>query len=262
MKMTHKYRRQELSIFIISLPHSSKGQYLESQLRRIYGLKPFRLEGVTPNDLPCASTQMDHFHQGKIRLLSCVEVATALSHQRAREFAYRNGSDWNLILEDDSELITEKSYLLSEIIKDLSPDISNFVHLFPEQNGLLAKSSKANLLKIVKVPDYANAYLLNRCALSVILPKAKNSHTYLADWPRMPRQLNKWASAYSVFRHPTEEESPSSITESRFRLQGNARNFRIFFLLKQTVFKHVSKFLTSYGDQPIKNEQLRTVILW
>ena len=190
-----------VSIFIISVKNSRNFDNLVESLVQSFGITPTTSWGVTPKELPCYQTAL-HLHEGKYRPLSCHEVAAALSHSRARELAFAEGNEWSVFLEDDSELIQDDNSDLIKSLLKLATGVPFFVHLFPEQNGILTSSRYPGINSIWKIPDYANAYALNSEGLRFFLKNTDRTHLYLADWPKFPTRIKKIATSRSVFRHP------------------------------------------------------------
>jgi len=247
-----------ISIFILTVKGSRNFDKLAESLLQTFGIPPKILWGVTPKDLPCANTP-PHLHQGKYRSISCNEVAAALSHVRARELAFVGGEEWSIFLEDDSELIrSENSEFLANLL-NLPTDAPFFVHLFPEQNGILARSRYPGMNSIWKMPDYANAYALNSKGLKFILKDANQSHLYLADWPRFSPRINKLATSRSIFRHPCQSIESSLISDERQRIQSYSRTYTFNYLIKQAIFRIFRIPLAKIASEDIANENLRSV---
>ena len=250
-----------ISIFIISVKNSRNFDNLVESLVQSFGITPTMSWGVTPKELPCYETAL-HLHEGKYRPLSCHEVAAALSHSRARELAFTEGNEWNIFLEDDSELIrSENSEFIASLLK-LPSEIPFFVHLFPEQNGILTRSKYPGINSLLKIPDYANAYALNAEGLKLFLKNADWSHVYLADWPKFSPRIKKIAISRSVFRHPSQGVDCSLISVERNLIQANSRAFTFKYRLKQSVFKLSRIPFSKFGSEKIASESLRSITLW
>lgn len=247
-----------ISIFIISVKNSRNFDKLVDTLIQNFGITPTTSWGVTPTELPCYETAL-HLHEGKYRSLSCHEVAAALSHSRARELAFVEGKEWNIFLEDDSELIrSENSEFLASLLK-LPSDLPFFVHLFPEQNGILTSSQYPGMNLIRKMPDYANAYALNAEGLKLFLKNTNRSHLYLADWPRFSPRIKKIAISRSVFRHPFQSIDSSLISDERNLIQANSRTFAINYRITQAIFRISRIPFAKFGSENIANENLRSI---
>jgi len=250
-----------VSFFIISVKNSRNYDKLVESLVQNFGIPPITSWGLTPSDLPC-SDNAPHLHKGKPRPLSCNEVAAALSHSRARELAFTEGKEWSIFLEDDSELIQDDNSDLVAGLSQLPTDVPFFVHLFPEQNGILTKSRYPCMYTIRKMPDYANAYALNTEGLKSLLERADRAHLYLADWPKFPSRIKKMAISRSIFRHPFQSIDSSLISDERKKIQANSRAFTYKYRLKQTFFKFCRIPLSKFGSEKIANESLRSVTWW
>lgn len=247
-----------ISIFIISVRSSRKFDNLTESLVQSFGISPTISWGVTPKELPCYETA-PHLHEGKYRPLSCHEVAAALSHSRARELAFAQGEEWNIFLEDDSELIrNENSEFIASLLK-LPPEIPFFVHLFPEQNGILTSSQYPGMNSIRKIPDYANAYVVNAKALKLFLSNADKSHLYLADWPRFSPRIKRIATSRSIFRHPSGSIDSSLISDARNLIQANSKGFAIKYRIKQASFRILRIPFMKFGSENIASENLRSI---
>lgn len=250
-----------ISFFIISVKNSRNFDKLVETLVQSFGVTPITSWGVTPKELPCSDTSL-HVHEGKHRPISCHEVAAALSHSRARELAFAEGNEWSIFLEDDSELIqSENSDFLASLL-NLSSDVPFFVHLFPEQNGILTSSQYPGMNSIQKIPDYANAYALNAEGLKLFLKNANRSHVHLADWPIFSPRIKKISTSRSIFRHPSQSVDSSSISDERNLIQANSRAFSFKYRLKQSVFKFSRIPFAKFGSEKIASESLRSTKLW
>ena len=250
-----------ISIFIISVKNSRNFDNLVETLVQNFGVSPTKSWGVTPGDLPCSDIA-PHLHKGKYRPLSCHEVAAALSHSRARELALAQGNEWSIFLEDDSELIQDNNSDLIASLLRLPKAVPFFVHLFPEQNGIMTRSRYPGMNSILKIPDYANAYALNTEGLKFLLKKTDQAHLYLADWPKFPSRIKKMATSKSIFRHPFQSIDSSLISDERKRIQANSRAFKYTYRLKQAIFKFSRIPFDEFGSERIANESLRSVTWW
>ena len=247
-----------ISIFIISVKKSRNFDKLIETLVQSFGVTPTTSWGVTPKELPCSGTSL-HVHEGKYRPLSCHEVAAALSHSRARELAFAEGNEWSVFLEDDSELIqNENSNFLASLL-NLPSDVPFFIHLFPEQNGILTSSQYPGMNSIRKLPDYANAYAMNKESLKLLLENTNRSHLYLADWPRFSPRIKKLATSTSVFRHPYQSIDSSLISDERNLIQANSRAFNIKYRITQSIFRIFRIPCAKFGSENIANESLRSI---
>ncbi len=250
-----------ISFYIISVKNSRNYDRLVESLVHNFGISPVITWGVTPSDLPCSGSA-PHSHKGKYRSLSCHEVAAALSHSRARELAFAEGKEWSIFLEDDSELLQDDNSDLIKSLLNLPTDVPFFVHLFPEQNGVLTKSRYPGLKVVWKIPDYANAYALNSEGLKFLLEKVDQTHTYLADWPKFPPTIKRMATSRSIFRHPFQSMDSSLISDGRTSIQSNSRAFTYKYRLKQAIFKFSRIPFNKFGTERIANESLRSVTWW
>jgi hypothetical protein len=248
----------QLSVYIITVKGARNYDNLVKSVIHSFGVNPTILLGVTPNDLPCGGMGL-HIHEGKYRQLSCHEVAAALSHARARELALVEGSTWALFLEDDSELIQKDNLDFITDVMNLPTEIPFFVHLFPEQNGILKNCKFPGMKFIWKMPDYANAYALNSKGINALTKSANVSHLYLADWPKFSRHIVKIAPVRSIFRHPFQSIDTSLISHERLRIQGSSKTFTFFYRLKQFIFKISRIPLPKFGTERIATENLRSV---
>ena len=248
-----------ISIFIISVKNSRNYDNLVENLIQSFGISPRTSWGVTPKELPCSEIA-PHLHEGKYRPLTCHEVAAALSHSRARELAFAEGNEWSIFLEDDSELIrSENSDFIASLLK-LPTDVPYFLHLFPEQNGILTRSRHPGMNSIWKMPDYANAYALNTVGLKLLLRNTDQSHLYLADWPKLSPRVKKIATSRSVFRHPIQSIDSSLISDERSMIQANSRAFTFKYRVKQVIFRIFRIPFAKFGSENIASESLRSTI--
>jgi GR25 family glycosyltransferase involved in LPS biosynthesis len=250
-----------ISFYIISVKNSRNCDDLVKSLIHNFGISPVISWGVTPSDLPC-SYSSPHLHKGEYRSLSCNEVAAALSHSRARELAFAEGKEWSIFLEDDSELLQDNNSDLIESLLKLPTDFPFFVHLFPEQNGILTRSRYPGISSIWKIPDYANAYALNTEGLKFLLKKTNQTHLYLADWPKFPPGIKRVATSRSIFRHPPQSIDSSLISDERKSILANSRAFTYKYRLNQAIFRFSRIPFNKFGSEKIANESLRSVTWW
>lgn len=251
----------QFSVYIITVEGTRSFDNLKLDLIKSFGIQPTIVFGLTPKNLPCAGTPT-HVHDGKQRKLSCSEVAAALSHSRARELAYSQGSDWSIFLEDDSEFVENDNSNFLKNLFTLPKDEPVFVHLFPEQNGILISSQFEGMRQILKLPDYANAYCLNKIGLKSLIANSDINHLYLADWPKFPKKMLKLASRRSIFRHPHEDSSSSLIVQGRNLIQSNSMSYKLIYRVKQLSFMFIRPLFPNFGIERISSESLRTIKLW
>jgi hypothetical protein len=104
-----------------------------------------------------------------IHELSRVEVAISLSHHLARKQALISESNWCVFLEEDANLRESFSKLkkLTETLDEINryKGLALGIHLFPEQYGILCQKGEDPYLTVIKMPDYAVGYALNRLAI-------------------------------------------------------------------------------------------------
>lgn len=251
----------QISIYIITVKDTRNYDSLVGSLIQHFGFTPSIVWGITPKDLPCANTGT-HLHEGRYRQLSCHEVAAALSHARAREMAISEGGEWAIFLEDDSELIQNDNLDFISNLLRLPGEIPFFVHLFPEQNGILSSSRITGMNTIRKMPDYANAYALNTQGLRSLLKNTNRSHLYLADWPKFSRRIKKIAPTRSIFRHPLQSIDSSLISTEREGIHASQMAFRLNYRFKQVIFKIFRIPFARFGHEDIASENLRSVTWW
>jgi len=193
--------------------------------------------------------------------LTCVERAASVSHQIARNIASSFDTNWVLILEDDAIIFEDFFNSLEELIS-LSLDKYHEplgYHLFPEQFGILKRKS-ANLAKILLMPDYAVAYVLNQPALRFA---ANNSHSCsreLADWPSYMKKISWFAPLQSCVAHPVLSGlfHNSSIETSRSSRQ---KSWGILFFrnwTKKVILIFTIPFSRKLGDNQISAPDLRS----
>lgn len=249
-----------LAIFIISIPNHRNVDGLVATVKQSLGISPQLVNALTPENLLCAKSSL-HQHAGKIRSISCPEFAAALSHSRARNLAIKQGADWNLFLEDDSEPCIPNLSLEINKCTNVSKNQAIFIHLFPEQNGILKRNQRNDFFQILKMPDYANAYMLNQKALLHLQDITPNSHLYLADWPKFPNSILKLATKTSLFAHPSQQVANSRIEVSRLLFQQRGSSYRKYYLARQYIFKSSAPFFQRFGGNPIASEDLRSFVI-
>jgi hypothetical protein len=251
---------KQIAIFILSVRGSRNFDKLKEDVTHSFGVAPSVLWGITPKELPCTHKGF-HAHTGKIRSLSCSEVAAAVSHSRAREIAYTSGAEWSFFLEDDSDILQIDNSAFIYDVSMLPGNLPFLLHMFPEQNGILSNSKFLGMKTIRKMPDYANAYAVNRLGLNLLIKETKRNHLYLADWQRFPRSLIRIAPSRSIFRHPAESLASSLIAQDRIRIQSQMKSFKLRYRIKQFLFKIIRVPFMKFGSEEIEVEGLRSV-LW
>ena len=257
----------DLGIFILTVPGTRDVMSLINTVQKFLNTVPIVVEAITPAALPCGGKHLGG--SGRHRNgLSCVEVATSLSHQRARNLASARKCNWSLFLEDDSIVQSSISFL-----PDLILEIESFgsgeqpvgIHLFPEQFGILRKHTRS-LLNVVALPDYAVGYVLNAKALRESEKLAEKIHLSVADWPKGMDQIHWYAPTRSLITHPNLDNHPSqSQIEELRRLRASQSSFSYRFvnypLLRILVLRLGSLLGMKYGKNWIASERIRSVVL-
>ena len=256
-----------IGTIIISLPKKRNPKALLESLSGLPINEIKILEATIPMDLTCREIVGDHEHYGNKRSMSCSEVSAAISHHRARAIAIAEDWDAVLILEDDA-VLKDKSELLVILTQLQEQDhVPVLVHLFPEQYGIMRnRGNHEYFYDVIKIPDYAVSYILNRQALKEIIKLAPVVNRDLADWPIGIKQLRLIAPKSSIFIHPVNDENvtSSSIWLGRNKILDARKGidrYRILEFYRFTLYKIVSLFSSKYGSNKIISEKLRSLIL-
>jgi hypothetical protein len=257
----------EIGVIIISLPNKRNPITL---LRSLSGIpiKEIRiLEATTPINLMCRGIVEAHVHVGNQRSMSCSEVAAAISHHRARAIALAEDWDSVLILEDDAVL--DNRFELVKILTRMHELVQApvLIHLFPEQFGIMKnRGNHEYFYDVMKIPDYAVSYILNRRALQKIVGIAPVVSRDLADWPIGIKQLQLIAPKSSIFIHPINDENQKSssiwlVRKKILAARKRVDRYRILEIYRFLIYKFVALFTSRYGSNTIASENLRSLIL-
>lgn len=249
----------KIEVVIISVEGSESLPKLEKTLQKLrfnYSV----LLATTPENLELkTSTTIS---------LSPVEIATAISHQRARAFVLEQGCEWAIILEDDAQILDDFidiQFLIENIEAYFGRESKLAIHLYPEQFGILRSNSREPFFRVISLPDCAVGYAMNKNALnaSIFIQGIENE---VADWHSEIRKLTWLAPKASLVLHP-------DLGNSKIRsLTTNPRNNRVMarsFLEKLIMYPYLKMFvlrinfpcLRKYGCNPISSEKLRTKTL-
>lgn len=199
--------------------------------------------------------------------LSDVEIATALSHHKARLFALDKNCDWNLFLEDDAILrkgFSEKLFsFLDKLEENIDFELPVGVHLFPEQFGIL--EARTGFYKILSLPDCAVGYILNQKALRMS-SHVVNIQKDVADWPNIFSNFVWFTPTASLVIHPDISIStnlsdtflPRQLRTRHLNLVTKILNypFRKMFCIKVLLI-----FADSFGCNYVSSERIRTRIV-
>jgi hypothetical protein len=133
-------------------------------------------------------------------------------------------------------------------------------HLFPEQFGILKKIS-ANIARVLMIPDYAVAYILNEPALKLSMDSSDKCSRFLADWPKFLKNIHWFAPLKSTVFHP--EVNPmsdfdSSIHSSRIYRLSQLNKFHIYYKFKKIIIMAFSLFIKELGTAKINAPKLRS----
>jgi len=258
----YKYTKampNKIEIVVISVAGSESLPKLENDLDRIR--IPFRI-------LLATTPQSSDFVSNGDEKLSPIEIATSISHQRARKLAFDLGCEWAIILEDDAEILNgfvNIPNLIAKIDFNFKHVSELAIHLYPEQFGILKSNLNEPYLRILSLPDCAVAYAMNKNALKASL-EIQGIESEVADWHPAMRKFSWFAPNASLVRHPdVRDPSVRSLTAGPRNDRINARSvidkmlsypmMKIFFL------RIILRYSKSYGNNPISKEKLRTRIL-
>ena len=231
---------------------------LEQSLEKI-GFKARVLSATTPESSDFISLE-------NIKL-SPVEIATSISHQRARKFALELGCEWAIILEDDAQIIggfENIETLIKQIEMTLGHESALAVHLYPEQFGILKSNSKESFFRVLSVPDCAVGYAMNKNALRATM-SIQGIETEVADWHRELRKFSWFAPKSSLVIHPDVRKSNiRSLTRDPRNHRVNQRTLikrlASYPILKMFFLRFPLPYSSSYGHNPISSEKLRTKV--
>lgn len=246
----------EIEIVVVSVFGSKSLPKLEHNLHEL-GLKHFVIQATTP--------QSAEFVLPAEISLSPVEVATSISHQRARTFALELGCKWAIILEDDAQILDvfgDIASLIGDIESQFGPDSELAVHLYPEQFGLLKSRFGESFYRVLSLPDCAVGYAMNRKALAASVA-IQRIEFEVADWHSEIRKFTWLAPKASLVIHP-------DVGDIKVRsLTSDPRNKRIRArsLMQKLVAYPFARILLlrinwphshRYGYNSISSEKLRT----
>ena len=249
------------SFVIISLHNSSQIDYLVDQLRLIGPKNIQILPASRPSDI-------DKDFVGRIKNISSVERAIALSHHRARALGNSLESDWVISLEEDALPTSNFEFLphfLTTVAKQFGVGRQIAVHLAPEQFGLLINKPCNVILRTLMLADCAVAYGLNQEALKRSM-KVKFKENEVADWPKFIKRF-QWVSPLKpIFSHPDLKLPSTSSATSEIREKMNFRKGFIKKLLRFSNFKLItflviSSFGYPYGNGYVANERFRSKVI-
>lgn len=201
--------------------------------------------------------------------ISQAESSVSLSHIKARSEGLISNFDWILILEDDV-IISEPEKLMSTLnwcFENISTFDPVAISFFPPQFGIFKKlKENQNLLKVLKVPDYAVATLYSRSALEVCSQNINRQIGNIADWPTIIKKKLKWFATRDLFlNHPK-----LSIVKDNSAVQAQRlirQNYQSIYLRAKGRFIYlifnILKLITKpYKGGFIASENLRSRVLW
>jgi hypothetical protein len=248
----------KIEIVVISVEGSKCLPDLKKSLEKI-GVKARVLSATTP-----ASSDFISLENIK---LSPVEIATSISHQRARKFALEIGCEWAVILEDDAQIIDgfeNIETLIEQIEMNLGLESALAVHLYPEQFGILTSNSKESFYRILSLPDCAVGYAMNKLALRATM-SIQGIENEVADWHKEIRKISWFAPKSSLVTHPDVSNSNiRSLTSDPRKNRVNQRTLiekiASYPILKMFLLRFFMPYSSSYGQNPISSEKLRTKV--
>ena len=261
--------RTPLKAFIIALPGSQNALNLMSSLKFRFHIDSEIVTAITPSNNGCGMLVTAHTHGFGSDVLSCIEFAISESHKAAREVALASGCEWSLILEEDALLqdnLNEIPNILDSLGESATNNIACGLHLFPEQYGVLIRSKVSNVYRVMSLPDFAVAYVLNFEALVEVCELAKSAKIQIADWPRFMKKIRWYAVKDSVILHPdiSLHQNPSSTfgprtniknSKSLIKRYSNSRNLLLPLFKIGKITHH------TLGHNAIASEKIRSVIL-
>lgn len=257
----------DLGIFVLSVPGTRDTSNLINSIQSLLHITPAVVDSVTPASLPCKGVhpQDPRRHENG---LSCIEIATSISHHRARNLAFSLGHRWALFIEDDGIpqlAIADLPNLISAVERVATCDKPTGIHLFPEQFGILRQRNH-EFLDVLSLPDYAVGYILNESALHLAEKLAPTIHLSVADWPKGITAINWFAPTQSFIIHPNLDNYPSqSQIEEQRRFRATHASFAHQFLqypfFRILVLRSARLLGLTYGKSWIGSEKIRSVAL-
>jgi hypothetical protein len=256
----------DFGVFVLTIEDDIHSKPILSLMSSALDFTTHILKGFTPGDLGCDSTCMGH---GSSQELSCVEFAISEGHRKMRNIARNYDFRAYLFLEDDAlPHCSIKS--LSNLINDmdtLSGSSKEYaIHLFPEQNGLLAMRSIRNIIRVYLLPDYAVSYVFSKKTLKGIEVQDHLISNSVADWPKYIRKLNWYSPGQSFFIHPDVRELT---TRSTTKIDRKNRQATQTFTQKYlNPYSYLTVFLPlfrsigrEYGINQIESSKLRSACI-
>jgi hypothetical protein len=197
--------------------------------------------------------------------LSPIEIATSISHQRARAFALEQGCRWVIILEDDAQILEgfkKIGSLLKKIEEHFGSESKLAVHLYPEQFGLLRSKPGEMFYRVLSLPDCAVGYAMNKKAL-IASASISLIECEVADWHTEIRKLTWLTPKASMVIHPDVSDlKVRSLTSdprnNRIRTRSFKQKLLSYPIIKILLLRIMWPFSDRYGHNPISNEKLRT----
>ena len=251
-----KIMRADIEVVVISVYGSESLPKIQNVLSEI-GYKTRVLVATTP--------ESSDFILSDSATLSTVEIATSISHQRARKFALDLGCEWVIILEDDAQIadgFDDIETLIGEIERDNGRNSKLAVHLYPEQFGILKINSNKPYLRVLSVPDCAVGYAMNRHAMRATM-SIKGIDQEVADWHPEIRKFSWFAPKFSLVTHPDVKDSKvrsltSNPRQNRLRQSSFIEKLIKYPYLKMFLIRFPFPYASPYGSNPISSEKLRT----
>ena len=246
----------QIEIVVVSVFGSKSLPKLEHNLNEL---------GLQCSILPATTPQSPEFVLPAEINLSPVEVATSISHQRARAFALEMGCDWAIILEDDARILDgfkDIASLIEEIENRFGRDSELAVHLYPEQFGLLRSKFGESFYRVVSLPDCAVGYAMNRKALAASAA-VQGIEFEVADWHSEIRKFTWLAPKASMVIHPDVcDIKVRSLTSDPRNKRIKARSFMeklvAYPFAKILILRIEWPHSQRYGYNSISSEKLRT----
>jgi hypothetical protein len=249
------------SFVIISLQNSNRLDRLVDQLRQIGAKNIHILAASRPSDI-------DKEFVRRVKNISSVEQAIALSHHRARVLGNSLESDWVIILEEDASPTSNFQFLphfLAAVANQFGVDRQVAVHFAPEQFGLLINRRSSTILRTFMLADCAVAYGLNQEALKHSM-RVEFKENEVADWPRFIKRFLWISPLKPIFSHPDLKlpNTYSATSEMREKMnfrKGFMRKLFKFSNFKFITFLIISSFGNTYGNGYVTNERSRSKVI-
>lgn len=198
-----RHDSDHVAIYVIgeagALRSTSLAKALEDSPFPVTVVEPYRPQVGVVSQLVDQSAAMCVFG----RMLTPGEVGCWFAHRVVYEAAEGQGTEWNIVLEDDAGVPPEFWPFLKTWLPSLDTGkpiiVSLFAQDYPRGRTVVAKGD-ATLLALPYAPTNTVAYVINRKAVDVAL-RAPRRAMSTADWPPWSTEVNFLLLANSPILH-------------------------------------------------------------